>query len=450
VAAEHPNLVVARITGARKGILYDAVIDEHAGQTLLDTIAREGTLPLRRGSLTAWHTPEFAALHGKEPLSASYATAEQSNSMIAFGKRFLMKLFRKFEEGPNPDVEITGYLCERTAFRRVPQLAGAVDYQIKGQRAGAAAMLQARIPSQADGWQHAVQELGRYYERVSVAGTPSAAAIEPAWFGFVELSRCIIPRDVLDLVGGYLESSSQLGRRTAEMHVALASGDSEFHPAPLEAGYIERLATSMAETADHALDSAETRVNDLPADVAPLGRELVSRRGTVRQRFDTLRTLGATDGARIRVHGDYHLAQVLWSENDFYIIDFEGEPARRLADRREKQIPLKDVAGMLRSFGYAAYAGLYAWANTRPDDFTRLEPWARVWQTWTSATFLRTYLEVAATARILPASPQTLDRLLDAFVLDKAMYELRYELNNRPDWVRIPLWGALQITGRGA
>jgi maltose alpha-D-glucosyltransferase/alpha-amylase len=450
VAVDHPGLVLARITGARKGVLYDGVVDEHAGEVLLDTIGSAGSLSMRRGSLTGWHSQDFAALRGDEHLVAAAATAEQSNSMIAYGKRLLMKLFRKIEEGPNPDIELTGYLSERAGFRRVPRLAGAIEYHGKGGRAGAAAMLQARVPSQADGWQHAVQELGRYYERVSVAGTPSEPTTAPHLLGFVQLSRVIIPREVLDLVGGYLESASTLGRRTAEMHVALSSGDGEFRPTPLEPAYIERLATSMAESADHAIDCTETHLHLLPAEVASLARELVARRGVVRERFDELRALGATDGARIRVHGDYHLAQVLWSENDFFIIDFEGEPARRLPERREKHLPLKDVAGMLRSFGYAAYAGLYAWANTRPDDFSRLEPWARVWQTWTSAAFFRTYSEVVSSARLLPASPQTLDRLLDAYVLDKALYELRYELNNRPDWIRIPLWGALQITGRRA
>jgi maltose alpha-D-glucosyltransferase/alpha-amylase len=213
---------------------------------------------------------------------------------------------------------------------------------------------------------------------------------------------------------------------------------------------LEHLATTMAEAADHALDALDARLGALPADVVPPARDLLGRRSSVRRQFDLVGALGTDAGARIRVHGDYHLAQVLWSENDFYIIDFEGEPARRLAERREPHLPLKDVAGMLRSFGYAAYGGVYAWTNTRPDDFGRLEPWARVWQAWASAAFLHTYFDVVAPSRLLPADPRALNALLDAYVLDKALYELRYELNNRPEWVRIPLWGALNITGRAS
>ena len=148
---------------------------------------------------------------------------------------------------------------------------------------------------------------------------------------------------------------------------------------------------------------------------------------------------------KIRVHGDYHLGQVLWAEGDFYLLDFEGEPARPLAVRRQKQSPLKDVAGMLRSYSYAAYAALFAHASGRPAEFSRLEPWAHIWQTWASAAFLRGYFEASGDASFLPADLAQRDALLRLFMLDKALYELDYELNNRPDWVRIPLWGIFDL-----
>ena len=151
---------------------------------------------------------------------------------------------------------------------------------------------------------------------------------------------------------------------------------------------------------------------------------------------------------KIRCHGDYHLGQVLWQENDFVILDFEGEPGRSLADRRAKQSPLKDVAGMLRSFDYAAYSELTILSHSQVETFERLEPWARIWRAWTSAAFLWEYREAAALASLVPVDRDPLARLLDFFVLEKVVFELRYEMNYRPDWVRIPLLGIVEMLRR--
>ncbi len=147
----------------------------------------------------------------------------------------------------------------------------------------------------------------------------------------------------------------------------------------------------------------------------------------------------------IRVHGDYHLGQVLRVQDDYVLLDFEGEPARPLAKRLEKQLPIKDVVGMLRSFDYAAYAGLFAATQGDPEAASSLAPWARAWRLWTSVAFLRAYLEEAREARFLPERDEDLHLLLSVFTIDKSLYELLYELNNRPDWVRIPLQGVLAI-----
>jgi maltose alpha-D-glucosyltransferase/alpha-amylase len=146
---------------------------------------------------------------------------------------------------------------------------------------------------------------------------------------------------------------------------------------------------------------------------------------------------------KIRCHGDYHLGQVLWQENDFVILDFEGEPGRTLAERRAKQSPLRDVAGMLRSFDYAAYSELLTFTADGYERYARLEPWARIWRAWTSAAFLREYRE--ATAPLLPGSDEVLGRLLDFYMLEKLLWELSYEMNYRPAWVRIPLIGLLGL-----
>jgi maltose alpha-D-glucosyltransferase/alpha-amylase len=192
------------------------------------------------------------------------------------------------------------------------------------------------------------------------------------------------------------------------------------------------------------LDRSLSRLEERRAELAA---EVLGYRADLLAGFDRLAALEAAAG-RIRCHGDYHLGQVLVTEADVVILDFEGEPARPLAERRAKCSPLRDVAGMLRSFSYAALTGLNAATARRPEDLDRLAPWADLWETWVNATFMRAYLAAAGSAPFLPSRTEDVDVLLQAFVLDKALYELGYELNNRPDWVHIPLTGLLRILGK--
>jgi maltose alpha-D-glucosyltransferase / alpha-amylase len=443
-----PGSVLARITGARKGVVRDALSDEATGAALLAIIEGNREVPTRHGVLRGRASADLPTLRGDDPLPATPGSAEQSNSMISFGDRLLLKVYRRQEAGQNPDLEITRFLNEQATFPRVPKLGGALEYAHQGGTPAAVGMLQAKILVQADGWRHAIEELGRYYERVGVQDGPTPEALAATSMDFIALTRAIIPADVMEMVGGYLESASTLGRRTAELHLALAGArDEAFAPVPTGRADLEELASGMIAEARQALEALAGQAAHLPEEAAALARDLLARRDQVLGPYEALRGLDSS-AARIRVHGDYHLGQVLWSENDFYIIDFEGEPARPLDERRRKQFAVKDVAGMLRSFNYAAYAGLSAYVTPRPEDFPRLEPWARVWQAWTAAAFLRTYLDVAAGAPFLPARTDITGGLLEAFVLEKALYELQYELNNRPEWVRIPLWGILSIVGR--
>ncbi|MBA2257943.1 MAG: alpha-amylase, partial [Acidobacteria bacterium] len=177
------------------------------------------------------------------------------------------------------------------------------------------------------------------------------------------------------------------------------------------------------------------------------GFELVNERDGLLERVRHRQPLEFAS-SKIRVHGDYHLGQVLWAEGDFYILDFEGEPARPLVQRRMKQSPLKDVAGMVRSFSYAAFAALFAHTASRPASFEALAPWATAWETWTTAAFLRSYFGTVEGALFIPREITQRDELLRFFVLDKALYELNYELNNRPHWLRIPLTGIMEILGQ--
>jgi maltose alpha-D-glucosyltransferase/alpha-amylase len=266
-----------------------------------------------------------------------------------------------------------------------------------------------------------------------------------------ELAAATPPPLAQELFGGYLEAARLLGRRTAELHLALASDpdDPNFAPEPVTPMYQRSIYQSMRGATQQTYRLLRSRSRDVPqvVQILDMESEVLARLRTVLETRISAR--------RIRCHGDYHLGQVLYTGRDFVIIDFEGEPLRPLSERRIKRVPFRDVAGMIRSFHYAAYTALYDHTGaTRPPDQQEnpafLEPWVLFWYQWVAAAFLSTYLDVASPGGILPATRKEQEVLLDTLLLEKAMYELRYELNNRPDWVRIPIAGILQLLETGA
>jgi maltose alpha-D-glucosyltransferase/alpha-amylase len=317
------------------------------------------------------------------------------------------------------------FLSERAGFDRVPPFAGSMVYRGGGSEPSTLAMLQGVVENEGDGWTWTLEELDRYYEQC--ARVPLSEAT------------------TRDHVGLYLDAGATLGRRTGEMHLALAScsTDAAFVPEPLRPEDVAALAAHLRSSAARSFDKLKENLSRLPDDVTEQASLVLSRRRRLLDRFRRLESLDIA-GHRIRVHGDYHLGQVLRARNDFLIVDFEGEPARSIAERRAKHSPLKDVAGMLRSFSYAAYAALLNYNARRPEFFETLEPWARLWEQAVTAEFLREYHAVTAGSPLLPPAPAA-EALMEGYLLDKALYELGYELDNRPAWVRIPLWGILSI-----
>jgi maltose alpha-D-glucosyltransferase/alpha-amylase len=437
VMAETPFAALARITGARKGLVADAGPDDEFANTMVQALEQQTDVRTKRGTIRPDRTPVFEALRGDGPLAPRRLSVEQSNTSIAYGDRLIAKLFRRVERGPNPDVEIGEHLTVHTDFRRAPRVAGAFDYQEAGEPPSNLAVFHELVPSQADGWTHALAELGHFFELVEGRGEPPLEALAPEHV--LDLAALPTPAAVSDVAGAFIDTAQTLGRRTAELHIALASPstDPAFAIEPLSGKDIDRLLREARAQVHRALELVRQRA-DLVFDLVESAAMLLGRAD---QALATPSALPDLTGARTRVHGDYHLGQVLWVEGDFYILDFEGEPTRPLEERRMKESPLKDVAGMLRSFSYAAYAGLFSHTAARRSQFERLERWAHVWQNWTSASFLKGYLGTIQATAVLPAAPAQRRTVLDLFLLDKALYELQYELNNRPDWLRIPIHG---------
>jgi maltose alpha-D-glucosyltransferase/alpha-amylase len=387
---------------------------------------RHGRVAASNLGLTLDRVPRDA----REPIGR--AAADQSNTSVLFDRRLIMKVFRRVEPGPNPDVEIGRYLMERR-FSHVPPLAGTLEYAREGSDAAAVAMLQEFVRNEGNGWDVTINELGRYFERRAGRPLPTMTTDDAAV--------------VRDAIGTYLNTAEVIGRRTGELHVAMASsaaGNEAFAPDTQASADVAKTAVAMKRHASEQLDLLERSLDRLDDRKRALAQKVLGRRRELLRQFEELRELKGSV-TRIRCHGDYHLGQILVSEGDIIILDFEGEPARPLAERRRKSSPLRDVAGMVRSFSYAALTGLGAATQNRPEDYDRLAPWAEFWERWVTAAFLRAYLAAAAGAPFVPSRREDFDLLLHTFILDKAIYELAYELNNRPDWVHIPLTGLLKL-----
>jgi maltose alpha-D-glucosyltransferase/alpha-amylase len=441
------RLRIQRTGQDETGLLCDAMSDERFTTTLLDLISRGRRLSGTSGELVASPSPAFRPLlrstAGLEPVPLK---AEQSNTSVVFGDLFILKLYRRVAEGMNPELEIGRYLTDVRHFPNTAPLASALEYQRRGREAMTLSVLQSYLPTQGDAWDYTLGAVQRYFAEVLARRAEVGAAQIPQK-PLLALLHDDVPAVAHELIGLYLETARLLGQRTGEMHVALAqeANDANFVPEAFTDFYRRGLYQGMLGQANETFRLLRQRVRHLPEAVKAEVQQLLVRETEIRQRFLPLRNRRIT-ARRIRCHGDYHLGQVLYTGKDFIIIDFEGEPARPLSVRRMKSAPLRDVAGMLRSFHYAAYAALLDEASPmRPEDFLALEPWARLWYTWVSAVYLKTYLEVAAEGAFLPENQEELQILLEAYLLEKALYELGYELNSRPTWVKVPLQGILQL-----
>ena len=426
-------------------VLHDATAREDVRQALLTVIQTSATAQGQNAELFGHPSSAFEAVRGTEPLVSRLGSAEQSNTSLLFGRKLILKLFRRLQAGENPDTEIGRFLTEVAHFPRIAPFLGDITYVHEGGEPTTLAMLQGLVENEGDGWEWTLEELGRFYDSVATCPLPANLGQEASF-----LTPTAVPAEAREHAGLYLEAAALLGRRTAEMHLALATptGDSAFQAESFSVGDLQADAERISRQLGSALDAIKRALSRLTesdglADEAAL---LLSRRREVLAATDTYaRGEAGAYGRRIRIHGDYHLGQVLRAKNDFVILDFEGEPARPLAERRRKQSPLKDVAGMLRSFDYASFAGLQRFRPRRPDDARAVGPWAQLWLHGVTQSFLGSYRQaIAADPHLLPA-PELAQRMLEACLLEKALYELQYELNNRPEWVRIPLSGILNL-----
>jgi maltose alpha-D-glucosyltransferase/alpha-amylase len=438
IAQTAPHSIIARFAGTDETVLHDAIWDASFRAQLFSAIGGEQRMKGGSGDIVGIAGKTLADSSADASASSQVLSGQQSNSSMVFANKFFLKLYRKLEDGVNPDVEITRFLTERANFPNVPAFGGALEYRRGKSEPTVVCLLQSAIPNESDGWVLTLDSVGRYYERVLGRKADLQNQTTP-------------PGPLLEeLIGGvYPEKAMLLGRRTGELHLALASSVEEpaFAPEPFNAMAQRSTYQSMRALLRRTFAVLQRQLPNLPESFREEAQEVLSAETEILAREKRLldRRAGA---AKIRIHGDYHLGQLLYTGKDFVVLDFEGEPARPLSERKLKRSPLRDVAGMMRSFQYAAYSALWQPAM-RVEDVPFLERWADLWYRQMSSVFLQSYLSITAGAVFVPPNPDDLQVFLEAYLLDKAVYEIGYELNNRPDWVVIPIRGIKHILRSG-
>jgi trehalose synthase-fused probable maltokinase len=429
--------------------LSDALQDQFTLRGLYDAIEHKSVLRGLRGEIRALQTSSFSeiSLPPGDVSKPKVITGEQSNSSSIFGDRSILKIFRRVQEGVNPELEVGRFLTERANFPNAAPVGGWLEYVTSDGTAMTLGVLQGYVPNDGDAWQYSLKSLSLFWRHASahlqkiVEHNGSAKNVNrPA---------DQIPAITYELCGPYLDAMALLGQRTAELHDALASDKSDpaFAPEPFSAAFQKKTQDALSANAIDAFALLRSQHLNLPGELRHRAENVLGKEQEVLEiiRHTLSRPLS---GLRTRIHGDYHLGQVLYATGDFVIIDFEGEPGRPISDRVVKRSALQDVAGMLRSFHYAAFASLLApvrGADVPEGDKSQLAVVAESWSRWVSTQFLSAYFESAGSADFLPKDRQEISSLLRLHLLAKALFELSYELNNRPEWVKIPLVGILRL-----
>lgn len=417
------NAVVTGVVTAeeKKGVIYDAAGDDDFAACLLPFLAEDmsvdvgGSMVLSGVSTAAGKT----LIREVDGLPQKMLGLEQSNTSLIIGKKIMLKMYRRTAFGSHPEVVTTSFLTEEAKFKNTPAYLGMLELKYADGRTMALGILQSFVPNVGDGWSYTMDYLKSCFAEALAEGKmPDHAS--------------------------YLNEARLLGQRTAEMHRAFAKGtDDIFKPTPVTADDLAAWRDQTTAQADKTLAVAKANVENLTGDVKERVENLINGRERIVARINELLPVVA-DGNKTRFHGDYHLGQVVIDDTgDFYILDFEGEPLRPISERQVKQSVLKDVAGMVRSFDYAAFGAVLMYVL--PENREKALKLAAEWQRQATRAFLDGYFDHMADCDSLPADREVTLKLLDLFVLEKALYEVIYEVANRPDWLAIPMNGLSRL-----
>ena len=442
----HPLATITALAlGDVEGILCDASYFEGFRELLVELIS----------NLAKVHGPncsELVGLRGSgvtrnspprtELFPSWVAAVEQSNTSIFYGDRLLFKMYRKLEEGINPEPETLRFLAGKSRFRNVPVYAGKIEFRPSSGRVYDLGVLQTCISSHGDAWRNTLAGLTQFVEYL-LSHKGDLPKLPPYLPKLLDVVDSGIPNQFRDLVRGlHLEMALLLGRRTAEMHRALASGsaDSAWSMEEFSSLYQRSIFQSMRGLVLRNLQVLTLNLERLPDNVQRRATQILAAEKEIIACLHKI-TGHRLSAMKCRIHGDFHLGQALFTGKDFVFIDFEGEPAHSLSERRLKRSPLRDVVGMIHSFHYATMTTLIHHGSTHPDDIPLLEPWLEAWYIYVSGSYLKAYLHMMKNSPLIPADRTELEIMLHCFLIDKAVHELGCEMNNRPELVDLSLRG---------
>ena len=445
IAGDSPRAVIAWVKlGDSSGLIYDAGYDAGFRDELLHLLLTRKKIKGKVGEiqLTRGRGLRSMAAGLERPYSSRVLKVEQSNTSFLYKDSLFFKLYRKLEDGVNPDVELIRYLSERQRFEHVPGYAGSLSYSGRGIDSASLGLMVSFIPNEGDAWSYTESVVERYFEHL-LSMKQEIGASPPSLPDILDVKLGDVPDEFIGMTDGFfLELMHLLGRRTGELHLALSAErtDKDFAPENFSRLYQRSVYQSMRSMFRRVMTTVKKVRKNVDEDVAADIDRLLEQEDAILAHFGRI-TGTRIHAKKIRIHGDYHLGQVLFTGRDFVIIDLEGEPARSLGERRLKYGAFRDVAGMIRSFHYAIYGKYLEYANVRPEDAEWLGKWIDPWFTYVTGVFLDGYLETVDGVDFVPDDPEELRVILEVFVLEKAVYEIGYEINNRPAWLKIPVNG---------
>ena len=422
------------------GILFDAVQDPRFSRLLLDAIARRRPFKGERGRIEATPGTALRRLLGPEAMPDPILTEEQPGlTSVHFGNHLVLKLLRRSQRGVNLDVELGRLVAAQASAAGILPMAGSLEYHPQQGEPATVALLQPSVPAARDGWQYTLTAVSQFLERILNRRSELQVPLLPEE-PLVDLAHREIPPLVRETLSPYAAIAEALGRRTAQMHLALAAGagEAQFAPEPFTPSHQRSLFQSMHGQASQTLQMLHRHLPELSGRNREEAQRVLELHARIEAGFAPLRERQLS-ALRIRCHGDFHLGHVLVSGGDVLIAGFAGVPPRTRRDRRWKRTPLCDVAGLAYSFHHAAHTALHSLTDGLGQDLTILDPWARFWSAWTAAVVFNAYLRTADGSAFVPGDRGDMATLLHLYLLDTAIGELRQTLTHQPDEVLIPL-----------